>query len=94
MIPKLFQWLLAGGAFVALWVGLILGYLDSDINDSTKDVILFLPVFVIVGFAIYSVTVICYKTATFNDCVEASKELQQDIKDATEDLKSKGFKFD
>lgn len=94
MIPKLFQWLIAGGSFVALWVGLILGYIKSDINDSTKDVILFLPVFVIIGFALYSVAVIAYRVATFNDCIEAAKELKVDIEDAKNDLTSKGFKFD
>lgn len=94
MIPKLFQWLIAGGSFVALWIGLILGYIKSDINDSTKDVILFLPVFLIVGFALYSVAVIGYRVATFNDCMDAAKELKQDIEDAKKDLLLKGFKFD
>ncbi|XP_045204254.1 dolichol-phosphate mannosyltransferase subunit 3-like [Mercenaria mercenaria] len=94
MLPKLFQWLLAGGTFVAVWIGLILGYIDSDINDSTKDVILFLPVFVIVAFAIYSVAVIAYRVATFNDCLKDSEELKQDIADAKKDLTAKGMKFD
>ncbi|XP_060558037.1 dolichol-phosphate mannosyltransferase subunit 3-like isoform X2 [Ruditapes philippinarum] len=94
MLPKLFQWLFVGGTFVALWIGLLLGYIDSDINDSTKDIILFLPVFVIVAFAMYSVVVIAYRVATFNDCLQDSIDLKQDIEDAKKDLKSKGFKFD
>ncbi|XP_052797188.1 dolichol-phosphate mannosyltransferase subunit 3-like [Mya arenaria] len=94
MIPKLFQWLMAGGAFLALWISLLLGYIDSDINDSTKDVILFLPVFVIVAFALYSVAVIGYRVATFNDCVQSAEELQNDITEAKKDLMAKGFNFD
>ncbi|WAR00711.1 DPM3-like protein [Mya arenaria] len=83
-IPKLFQWLMAGGAFLALWISLLLGYIDSDINDSTKDVILFL----------YSVAVIGYRVATFNDCVQSAEELQNDITEAKKDLMAKGFNFD
>jgi dolichyl-phosphate mannosyltransferase polypeptide 3 len=34
------------------------------------------------------------RVATFNDCEEAAAELQQQISEAREDLRSKGFKFD
>lgn len=86
--------MLGGGAFAALWVGMILGYIDADVTDSTKDVILFLPVFVLVMFAFYSIFVIGYRVATFNDCLAAAEELQVDIKEARSDLTKKGFKFD
>ena len=38
-------------------------------------------------------TVSC-RVATFNDCEEAAKELQQQISEAREDLRSKGFNFE
>ena len=34
------------------------------------------------------------RVATFNDCEEAVAELQKQITEAREDLRSKGFKFD
>ena len=43
---------------------------------------------------VYSVVVILYRVATFNDCNEAAIELKQQIEEARKDLKSKGFKFD
>ncbi len=43
----------------------------------------------------WSDTVLCvFRVATFNDCEEAAAELQKQISEAREDLRSKGFKFD
>ena len=35
-----------------------------------------------------------FRVATFNDCEDASKELQRQIGEAREDLRSKGFNFE
>ena len=40
-IPKLFQWLIAGIVFLSVWVALVFGYVETELSDSTKDVILF-----------------------------------------------------
>jgi dolichol-phosphate mannosyltransferase subunit 3 len=40
------------------------------------------------------VTTVLYRTLTFNECKEASDELQEEIKLARADLKTKGMKFD
>jgi hypothetical protein len=48
----------------------------------------------VVLFGLYSVVTIVYRDATFNDCEEASKELQRQIGEAREDLRSKGFSFE
>ena len=40
-IPKLFQWLIAGVVFLSVWVALVFGYVETELSDSTKDVILF-----------------------------------------------------
>ena len=34
------------------------------------------------------------RVATFNDCEEAAKELQEQISEAREDLRKKGFNFE
>jgi dolichyl-phosphate mannosyltransferase polypeptide 3 len=51
------------------------------------------PVGLVLVFGLACLFVIVYRVITFNDCEEASKELQQQIKEAQEDLKSKGLKF-
>lgn len=40
---------------------------------------------------VYSVTVVLYRTLTFNNCEEAAKELLEQIKEAKKDLRSKGM---
>ena len=51
------------------------------------------PVGLVLVFGLACLFVIVYRVITFNDCEEASKELQEQIKEAQEDLKSKGLKF-
>lgn len=41
-----------------------------------------------------SVSIIAWRVYTFNDCKEAAEELQQEIKEAREDLKQRGLKLD
>ena len=55
--------------------------------------ILWTPLMIVVLFGFYSVLTIAYRVATFNDCEEASKELQKQIGEAREDLRRKGFNF-
>ncbi|XP_069141483.1 dolichol-phosphate mannosyltransferase subunit 3-like [Argopecten irradians] len=92
-IPKLFQWLFGVGSFLAVWLSFVLNYIETDLSNSYKDVILFLPLYLLIAFACVSLAIIGYRVAIFNDCVEASEELQQQIEEAKADLKKKGFKF-
>lgn len=41
----------------------------------------------------YSIFIVLYRTFTFNDCPEAADEVQRQIKEAKEDLASKGLKL-
>ena len=43
-IPKLFQWLIAGVVFLAVWIALVFEFVDLDLNDSTKDLVLFVSI--------------------------------------------------
>ncbi|XP_021357750.1 dolichol-phosphate mannosyltransferase subunit 3-like isoform X2 [Mizuhopecten yessoensis] len=92
-IPKLFQWLFGVGAFLAVWLSLVLNYVETDFSTSHKGVVLFLPLYLLITFACVSLAIIGYRVATFNDSVQASEELQQQIEEAKADLKKKGFKF-
>lgn len=56
--------------------------------------ILLLPVFLLAVFGVVSIAIIAYRVYTFNDCKEASEELQRQIKEAKADLTKKGLKFD
>lgn len=52
-----------------------------------------MPVYLLVAFGCYSLATVGYRVATFNDCEDAAKELQAQIKEAKEDLKKKGLKM-
>ena len=49
-IPKLFQWLIAGGVFLAVWIALVFEYVDLELSDSTKDLVLFVSLILIINF--------------------------------------------
>ncbi|CAH1265548.1 DPM3 [Branchiostoma lanceolatum] len=51
------------------------------------------PMYLLMTFACYSLATIGYRVATFNDCEDAAKELQQEIEEARRDLMKKGLKF-
>jgi dolichyl-phosphate mannosyltransferase polypeptide 3 len=50
-----------------------------------------MPIYALIAFACYSLAVIGYRVATFNDCTDAAEELRKQINEARADLKSKGF---
>ncbi|KAK6176696.1 hypothetical protein SNE40_014946 [Patella caerulea] len=92
-IPKLFQWLIGVSLFLSIWLAVLLEYVKLDIVDRNKFTILLLPLYLIIAFGCYSVAVIGYRVATFNNCDEAADELKQQIKEARADLSTKGLKF-
>jgi len=91
-MSKLSQWLLVGVLLLAVWIGLITETLPICCHGK-EEMIWAMPIYLLMSFACYSLAVIGYRVATFNDCVEASEELQQQILDARTDLSKKGFKF-
>ena len=65
-------------------------------NEFTREfyqLILLLPVLLVGVFGVVSVAIIAYRVYTFNDCAEAASELQQQIKQAKNELSLKGIKF-
>ncbi|XP_050436646.1 dolichol-phosphate mannosyltransferase subunit 3 [Adelges cooleyi] len=90
---KLTQWLVGLNIACALWLSLLLNKNSKIVNDYYF-IIQFLPIIVIGLFGIYSVIVVLYRVATFNNCNSAAMDLQGEIKEAKIALQQKGFKFD
>ncbi|BFZ10962.1 hypothetical protein BsWGS_14001 [Bradybaena similaris] len=92
-VPKLFQWLAGVGSFMAVWLAYVVGYFSANLRKEYNDIIVVLPLYLLISFACYSVAVIGYRVATFNNCEEASIELKQEIEAARKDLEKKNYKF-
>jgi len=90
IMTKLMQWLTLLLAIAVMWMA---AYTNTLIPQFRTE-ILWTPVMMVVLFGLYSVFTIAYRVATFNDCEDASKELQRQIGEAREDLRSKGFNFE
>lgn len=91
-MTKLMQWLLAVGVLATVWIS-ILKAERGGLASQYPQLALLWPLGLAFLFALYALTVIIYRVYKFNDCPEAAEELQQQIKEAKEDLKSKGLKF-
>ncbi|XP_065937659.1 dolichol-phosphate mannosyltransferase subunit 3 [Magallana gigas] len=94
MIPKLFQWLLGAGLFIAVWLAFVLEKVDIQLTEIQRTLVLISPLLAVGIFGLVSAVIVLYRVSTFNDCKEAAEEIQQQIKEAKEDLSRKGFKFD
>ncbi|XP_077987513.1 dolichol-phosphate mannosyltransferase subunit 3-like [Glandiceps talaboti] len=93
MATKLVQWLVILSLFFSVWASVVFDLAPVTLDTRLKQVMWPLPVYLLIVLACYSLTIIGYRTATFNDCVEASEELQREIKEARADLKKKGLKI-
>ena len=90
-MTKLMEWLTGLLAIFAVWLSILTG---SDLAITHPNLTLFWPIlFLVIPFGLFSVAVIIYRVYNFNDCSEAAKELQGEIKAAKEDLKKKGMVF-
>lgn len=92
-MTKLLEWVSVLSAFFAVWYSLIGGYVKHPWIEKNMTLILISPVVFVMLFGLYAVTVILYRVFTFNDCEEAAKELQEEIKEARQDLQDKGLKW-
>lgn len=92
-MTKLLQWLFGVSALVAVWALLTFDLLDLSLPQTYREVAWSMPVYLLVSFGCYSLAIVGYRVATFNDCEEAAEELRQQIKEAKEDLRKKGLKM-
>ncbi|KAG8250431.1 dolichol-phosphate mannosyltransferase subunit 3 [Homalodisca vitripennis] len=93
-MTKLLQWLLGGLLCLAVWLSLLTNIFESEFIQNWMHIILILPVIVVGVFGIYAAFVVLWRVYTFNDCEDAAKELQQQILEAKDDLRKKGFVFE
>ena len=104
-MTKLLEWLGVLAVVGMVWVAALLNLLLPHFRTE----ILWSPLILVGGFGVYSVATIAFRCVnhcsvqdrtrlfrvfTFNDCEEAAKELQVEISEAREDLRSKGFNFE
>lgn len=92
-MTKLLEWLLGISVVMITWGLLTFDLLDLKLPPVYKEVAWPIPVYLLVVFGCYSLATVGYRVATFNDCNEASQELQAQIKEAKKDLQKKGLKF-
>ncbi|KAG7294898.1 hypothetical protein JYU34_015638 [Plutella xylostella] len=92
-MTKLLEWISVLSAFFAVWYSLVGGYVKHPFIEQNFHLILVSPVILLMLFGIYSVTVILYRVLTFNNCEEAAKELQAEIKEAKQDLYDRGLRW-
>lgn len=89
-MTKLLEWLSLAFAFISVWIAVLSGKLFETSTELRYHVLLS-PLYFVMAFGLVSLAIILYRTATFNDCPEAYQELRDQIKEAREDLASKGF---
>ncbi|KAG7500707.1 dolichol-phosphate mannosyltransferase subunit 3 [Solea senegalensis] len=92
-MTKLVEWLLGVTLVVAAWALVTWDLLDLRLPQTYRDVAWPMPLYLLVTFGCYSLATVGYRVATFNDCDEAALELQEQIKEAKEDLRKKGLKI-
>ncbi|XP_037919813.1 dolichol-phosphate mannosyltransferase subunit 3 [Hermetia illucens] len=92
-MTNLQRWLLYAGLFLVPYLSVVSGVIQSKFLTERMFQIIMLPFVLVALFGVHSLVTILYRVFTLSDCTEAAQELQKQIKEAREDLISKGFKF-
>ncbi|XP_044763150.1 dolichol-phosphate mannosyltransferase subunit 3 [Coccinella septempunctata] len=92
-MTKLMEWLTAISALISLWVALLTNKIGNDFTKQHHQFILYLPIILIILFGLYALTVVLYRTFTFNNCEEAAAALKKEIQEAKSSLKAMGYIF-
>ena len=106
-MTKLLEWLSLAAIMGVVWAGayteLLLPQYRTELLWSPVALVIIFGIFSVLTI-IYRCTLfphfstsncpIIFRVATFNDCEDASKELQRQIGEAREDLRRKGFNFE
>ncbi|KAJ0055062.1 hypothetical protein NL108_008981 [Boleophthalmus pectinirostris] len=92
-MTKLVEWLVGVTVILVAWAVVSFDLLELRLPDTYREVAWPMPLYLLVSFGCYSLATVGYRVATFNDCDEAARELQEQIKEAKEDLRKKGLKM-
>ncbi|CAH1391070.1 unnamed protein product [Nezara viridula] len=92
-MTKLLEWLCFLLVYFVTWLLVLTKYINLNISDEWNSFVVYFPVYTVFLVGIYSLIVVLWRVYSFNDCPEAAKELQQQIKAAREDLKLKGLRI-
>ncbi|CAH2087287.1 unnamed protein product [Euphydryas editha] len=92
-MTKLLEWISVTSAVLAVWYSLVGGYVKHKFIEDNMNLILFSPIIFVVLFGLYAVTVVLYRTFTFNDCKDEAEKLMAEIEEAKKDLQDKGLRW-
>ncbi|XP_018421373.1 PREDICTED: dolichol-phosphate mannosyltransferase subunit 3 [Nanorana parkeri] len=92
-MTKLAQWLLGLILLGGAWATLTFDLLGLEPPRACREVVWPFPVYLLVAFGCYSLATIGYRVATFNDCEDAARELQEQIGQAKKELSRRGMSF-
>ncbi|XP_015920392.1 dolichol-phosphate mannosyltransferase subunit 3 [Parasteatoda tepidariorum] len=90
-MTKLAEWFTGLFVVTGIWYSCLTNNIILNNQDWHSWLV---PLYGVIAFGIYSLFVVLYRVYTFNDCPEAAEELKMEIKQAKEDLKKRGFKFE
>lgn len=93
IMTKLMEWLFGLSVLGAVWASVTFDLFGLKLPETYRQLAWPMPLYLLVSFGCYSLATVGYRVATFNDCEEAAKELQEQIKEAKEDLRKKGLKI-
>ena len=79
--------LVYGVVFLAVWQGVKMNQDEATASPAAKILVNFAPIWAIVALGIYALSTIIYKVMTFNDCPEAAKEIDEQVKEAKAEMK-------
>lgn len=81
--------LVYGFVFLAVWQGAKMNQDESKASVTARIVVDFAPLWGVLLLGLYAVTTIIYNVLTFNDCTEATKELERQIKEAKAEMRKR-----
>jgi dolichyl-phosphate mannosyltransferase polypeptide 3 len=80
--------------FFAIWLSLLNNLVPITVPPQYRSILFSLPFYLLILFGCYSLAAIGYNLLIFRECPDAMKELESNIQQARNNLRSYGFKDD
>jgi hypothetical protein len=81
-----------GAVFLAVWIKAL--SFRNEAKDLSKEVdllIKFAPLWAVLGLGVYAVSNLIHGVSNMSDCPDASKEIEQNVKEARKEMKKRGI---